>query len=129
MFVFAMVFTACKNDQKTSEETNSEAAKNNVEIISAEYIYVADAAVLKGNDFIYGVELDSMAEALAKKIAPLKRNDFDMVPVVVQGKIKPNPEEEGWDEVVEIKKIIKVSKPISDSGQVIKVKGDTPPEK
>ena len=45
-----------------------------------------------------------------------------MVPVVVNGVIKPNPEKDGWKEVVEIKEILKVL-PVKkeDNSSVIKV--------
>jgi len=76
--------------------------------IEAEYIYVADAAVLKGKDFIYGVVLDNKANELTEKVEPMKKDQYDMVPVVIEGVIKPNPAKEGWEKVVEIKKIVKV---------------------
>lgn len=91
-------FIACKKEAKNSNEL----------IIRAEYIYISDAAVLKGENFIYGVVLDEKAQELADKVAPMKKTEFDMVPVVVKGAIKPNPAKEGWEQVVEIKKIIEV---------------------
>lgn len=130
-----ILLVGCKGDPKQqkeekttstdSTEIKSETAnkkKSDLSILSGEFIYTADAAVLKGNDFIYGVVLDSMATQLSKKVEKLKRDDFDMVPVIIQGKIKPNPMEEGWEEVVEIKQIIKVVKPSSEP--TIRVKGE-----
>ena len=37
-----------------------------------EFLYVADAAVLKGEDFIYAVKLDSMSMALAERVKELR---------------------------------------------------------
>ena len=78
-----------------------------------EFIYLEDAAVLKGRNFIYGVTLDEKAKELADQVAPVKNEDFDMVAVVVKGVVSKNPnlkaEGEGWEEVITIKEIIAVS--------------------
>ncbi|WP_121666868.1 hypothetical protein [Mesonia aquimarina] len=128
----SMLIVGCKNDPKQKEEEKSTSTeqktesddkqKKDLSVLSGEFIYTADAAVLKGNDFIYGVVLDSMATQLSEQVEKLKRDDFDMVPVIIQAKIKPNPMEEGWDEVVEIKRIIKVLEPSDE--KTIRVKGE-----
>ena len=101
LFCTLFLIISCKN-------TNKEVAENSIEI-EAEFIYIQDAAVLKGQSFIYGVVLDNMAKELAKRVSPMKKDKYDMVPVVVNGVIKPNPKKDGWKEVVEIKEILKVS--------------------
>lgn len=101
LFCTLFLVISCKN-------TNKEVAENSIEI-EAEFIYIQDAAVLKGQSFIYGVVLDNMAKELAKRVSPMKKDKYDMVPVVVNGVIKPNPKKDGWKEVVEIKEILKVS--------------------
>ena len=53
---------------------------------------------------------------------PLKREDYDMVPVILKGKVKNNPDKDGWEKIVEIKEIIKVEKPTAEPA--IKVKGE-----
>ncbi len=102
--LLTIAFVGCKNEAK----------KGTPELFRGEFIYTADAAVIKGEDYIYGVELGAMAEELAKKVEPLKREDFDMVPVVVMGIKKPNPNAEGWEEIVEITEIMGVTQPTSD---------------
>ncbi|MDT0294552.1 hypothetical protein ACFQ3R_12320 [Mesonia ostreae] len=126
--LLAVFFVGCKQDATKEEvkenDTNQveETKKaDGLNILRGEFIYIADAAVLKGNDFIYGVELDSMSMKLAEEVKPLKRDDFDMVPVTVKAKVKPNPNKEGWDQVLEIKEILKVSAPTGE--EAIKVKG------
>lgn len=102
LFVTGLLLTACKNNQ--SDQSS--------ELLRGEFIYTNDAAVLKGDDFIYGVVIDDMTKKLSAKIKPLQREEYDMVPVVIKGIIKPNPGE-GWEQVVEIKEIIGVSEPTS----------------
>jgi predicted methyltransferase len=131
LFAILAIAVSCKEEAKTtstSEEKTTEvnkvegSTKNGEVLLRGEFIYTADAAVLKGNNFIYGVELNDMTTELAKKVKPYQREDFDMVPVAVKAVVKKNPNEEGWDEVIEIKEIIKVSKPTDEPA--IKVKGE-----
>ena len=93
----------------TAVEINSTEDK----IYRGDFIYLGDAAVLKGNKFIYGVTLDEMATELADKVKSVKESDFDMVPVAVKGSINRKPEGvEGWDEIITITEIVLVgSKP------------------
>jgi hypothetical protein len=71
-----------------------------------EFLYVADAAVLKGEDFIYAVKLDSMSMALAERVKPIQESEFDMVKVIVSGTLEPKPADaEGWDEILTITQI------------------------
>jgi hypothetical protein len=96
-----LVLGSCKNNEESSLEFQE---------ISADFIYLEDAAVLKGSDFIYGVKIDDMAKELAERIEPIKVDEFDMVPVVVKGVINKKEEnEEGWEEVFTIKEIVSVS--------------------
>ncbi len=99
----------CKNENK----------KNDSNLIRGEFILIDDAAVIKGKDFIYGVVIDEKTRELAQQVAPLQREEYDMVPVVIKGIVKPNPEQ-GWEEIVEIKEIIGVSAPTSELPTKIK---------
>ncbi|MDQ7916325.1 hypothetical protein RBU60_01960 [Mesonia sp. MT50] len=126
--LLAVFFIGCKQDAKKEEVKENDTTQveeikktDGLVALQGEFIYIADAAVLKGNDFIYGVELDSMSMKLAEEVKPLKREDFDMVPVMVKAKVKPNPAKEGWDQIIEIKEILKVSAPTGE--EAIKVKG------
>lgn len=119
LFVLTLTLFSCK--QKNTE------AKNEITLIRGEFIMINDAAVIKGKDFIYGIEINAMAEELANKVKPLQREEYDMVPVVINGIIKPNPQE-GWEEIVDIKEIIGVTRPTSELPTKIK-SADTDEEK
>jgi hypothetical protein len=83
--------------------------ENNENEIKGDFIYIADAAVIKGDDFIYGVEIDSMLMDLVKKAEPFKKGTFDMVPVVIEGDLNLKEKNaEGWDTIVKITKIVTV---------------------
>ena len=118
ILISIITFSCKKNSEKASEKDDK--SDTTVEINSSEdiiyrgdFIYLGDAAVLKGNKFIYGVTLDEMATELADKVKSVKESDFDMVPVAVKGSINRKPEGlEGWDEIITITEIVLVgSKP------------------
>jgi hypothetical protein len=117
--LISIITFSCKNNAEKSfekvDKSDPEVEINSSEdkIYRGDFIYLGDAAVLKGNKFIYGVTLDEMATELADKVKPVKESDFDMVPVAVKGIINRKPEgEEGWDEIITITEIVLVgSKP------------------
>jgi hypothetical protein len=74
--------SACKNDQKTTLVTTE---NSNLAVYKGEFIFTEGAAVLKGTDFIYGVVVDDKMKELADKVAPAKKDVYDMVPVIVTG--------------------------------------------
>lgn len=87
-------------------------AKDGTREIDGEFLYIADAAVIKGDGFIYGVEMDEKMMELANQVKKFKRDDFDMVPVKIVGILSEKSQEsEGWDTIVKIQKIISVSPP------------------
>ena len=121
LFLLALSISAvvisCKNtEEKTETLENDPKITEQAEsypMYRGEFIYLEEAAVLKGNNFIYGVTIDEKAKELAAQVAHVKNEDFDMVAVVVKGVVSKNPEliaiGEGWEEVITIKEIIAVS--------------------
>ncbi|WP_219010457.1 hypothetical protein [Aquimarina litoralis] len=112
LIIVSLLIFSCKNEK--SESSDAETT-----LIRGEFILIDDAGVIKGKDFIYGVVIDDMADELNKKVKPLQREEYDMVPVVVKGIIKKNAED-GWPEIVEIKEIVGVSEPTSELPTKIK---------
>ena len=62
IFVFAVSFLGCKNSSKNSIETAD------TEIISGNYIFFEDAAVLQNEVKIYGVILNDLVKELNKTV-------------------------------------------------------------
>ena len=99
--------SACKNDQKTTLVTTE---NSNLAVYKGEFIFTDGAAVLKGSDFIYGVVVDDKMKELADKVAPVKKDVYDMVPVIVTGTLAPGPQDiETWEEFLTIIDIVQVS--------------------
>ena len=106
----AAIFASCGTESRdeAEEKVVEEVVKDSLSVIEGEFIYLSDAAVLKGKDFVYGVDLDSVAMDLVDKTTPLKTDDFDLVPVKLRVKIIPNPRQEGWHEIVQIREILEI---------------------
>lgn len=98
--LLALIFSAC--------------AEKGTREIKGEFLYSADAAVIKGDSFIYGVEIDDKTMQLADSVKRYKKDEFDMVPVEIEGVLSEKEKgAEGWDTIVQIKKILSVSPPLT----------------
>ncbi len=118
LLVIAIAIVSCKNaeDKKSETENNVAEAAVNVQMFKGEFLYLADAAVLKGDNFIYGVTIDETMHQLADQVKSIKKDEFDMVPVIVKGNITKKPEgAEGWDEIITITEIVNVSNTPSEA--------------
>ena len=114
-----LILVACKNTEAESA-TETESVCENCELFIGDFLYLDDAAILKGKDFIYGVALDGQAEALAKKVEPIKKESYDMVEVTVKGVLSKKPEDqEGWDEILSIKEILTIADEVSEADILI----------
>ncbi|TBW27876.1 hypothetical protein [Gramella sp. KN1008] len=104
--------SACQDEDRKDLMTQPEAEKipDSIQVLKGEIIFGTQSAVIRGEDFVYGVTIDSISEILSGKVDSLKKDDFDMVPVTVKAKIIPNPARDGWEEIIEIREIIEVSK-------------------
>lgn len=117
MLFVAFTTFSCKNNEgkepsSQSEESTQKLMDSKYTSYSGEYFYSLDGAVLKGNSFIYAVTLDEMAKELGAKIATIKKEEYDMVPVVVKGEVTRNPAldegKEVWEQIITIKEIVSV---------------------
>ncbi|WP_194851685.1 component of SufBCD complex [Nonlabens antarcticus] len=106
-----LLITGCKEEK--SSENNYGLADNEVSY-KGEYIHVGNAAVLTTADEIYAVQIDDMAGELDQQAKEFMRTPYDMVQVIVTGKLIPNPRKvgtgEGWEQMLVIDKIIEVRK-------------------
>lgn len=120
-FLVLTTFISCKNESKTDQkkeiltaDTPDKTAKqkDGLTLLKGAFIYYADAAVLQTHTEIYGVVIDEKMHELDKQVQMYKKEATSMVPVEIRGKIIPKPENaEGWPFRIEIKEILKISKP------------------
>lgn len=104
--------TACGGDSNEDlQPTQQEVVQDSIPTLQGEFIFLSDAAVFKGSNFVYGVKIDSLSKALAKEVEPFKQDQFDMIPVKLKAKIIPNPGMKGWEEFIEIREVLSISVP------------------
>lgn len=122
ILVLAATLLGCKNDAKTEVSSASYGKDDGLITMKGDFIYIDNAAVLQTSIDIYGVVVDDQMKELHNAVKPFQTNATDMVPVTVRVKKFEKPaDEEGWPYRVEIKEIIKVEKPDSNSIDVIKL--------
>ncbi|TWO32139.1 hypothetical protein E1J38_009945 [Seonamhaeicola sediminis] len=112
LFICAFsIFLSCKQEEKSGK------------IISGDYVFHGDAAVLQTDTLIYGVIINEKALELNKKAEPLKKQPTDMVRVELKGIInKEKHETILWEDKLEILEILKVETlPNDDNNDVIKL--------
>jgi hypothetical protein len=110
LLFLSFLLLACQDEDRRDLMPQNTVAQipDSIQVLEGGFIYVKDAAVFRGEGFVYGVLQDSMFLKLADTLSAYKSDDFEMVPVTLKAKIVPNPEQEGWEEVIEIKEIMKV---------------------
>ena len=106
--LFLMMFLALTACKELSKRSTQEAAGG--EVISGEFLFWNNAAVLKTDTDIYGVVIDEKMYELDNKCKPFKKDEYDMLPVTIKGVIRKNPVSDSWAEVIEVKAVISVSK-------------------
>ncbi len=120
-----LTLVGCKNEKKPESEKKSnfdleqvQEVKQTTRTLKGEFIYSNGAAVLKARNAIYGIVLDEEGLALKEAVEEVKENEYDMIPVLIQGKIIKNPDE-GWEHLVEVVKTIKVDQPQPNENVII----------
>jgi len=97
-FIFLITFITSCSQSTNKKDVNPQ--------FYGEFLYLADAAVLNTGTEIYGVIIDEKMHELHDLCAPLKRDDFDMIPVYIKGKVEnKDPDQEGWDKRIKITSI------------------------
>ena len=125
IIILGLVVISCKDQKPNDAEVISaeEQISQDANTFQGEFIFSKEAAVLKGDDFIYGVALNDLAQDLAGQVAKVKTDEYDMVPVIVKGDLSSKPEgTEGWDEILTISEIVHVSETPAAAGIQLKKK-------
>jgi hypothetical protein len=118
LIVLSIGIISCKNTEEKQAEGVATSVVDEASIATGEtldnhrgdFLFMEDAAVLKGDNFIYGVTINKMSKELAKQVESIKEDEFTMVPVFVRGFVKTKPiGADGWDEILTITEILNVS--------------------
>ena len=105
-----IVLSSCQDEDRKElmDQPETEEVQDSIQVLEGDFVLGSSTAVLRGKDFVYAVAVDSMSRVLARRIQPLKQDDFDMIPVTVKAKIEVNPLQGGLDEMIRIQEIIEI---------------------
>lgn len=107
IFVLILMFVvSCSQTPKKSTENPQ---------FFGEFLYLSDAAVFNTGTEIYGVIIDEKMQELHNWCTPVKRDEYDMIPVYIKGIIEDNTAEEGWDKLIRITDIDSLLNPTDKS--------------
>ena len=111
--IFAIVILtlgiACENEPEIKPEIKAEATeKDSIQNYQGNFISVGSDAVLKGENFVYQVKMDSMANLLKESLKKYQLEDMNIVPVEVKGKVIDNKVKKGYSKVIEIREIVEI---------------------
>ena len=72
--LISIISFSCKKDIATNQEKESKIELDSSEekVYRGDFIFLKDAAVLKGDKFIYGVTIDDLSKQLADKVKAVK---------------------------------------------------------
>ncbi len=130
ILIVSISFFACKNDTKQEtvdlEENRAKSYDQNDGFITmkGEFVYDADkeAAVFQTPNEVYGVVVDDNMHLLNEKVKPFKTDEYTSVPVTIRVKRIENTDQNIlWDNILEVKDILKVEAPNPDKEDVIKL--------
>ena len=84
--------------------------KNNDQIIlSGDYVFYNNAAVLQTNKKVYGIIINEKVNELNQKLSSIKNDEYDFIPVILKGNLQnKNEDEEGWPVKLEITEIVEI---------------------
>lgn len=129
LMVCASFFTSCKEDTKqTDSQTGADGPEKTAKqsdgltLLSGEFIYYSDAAVMQVGNSVFGVVIDDKMHQLYDMGKPYRVEPTDGILAEVRGKLIPKPEgKEGWPFNVEIKEIINVKKLNPKQNEIVKI--------
>ena len=113
LFILLLVLfiLSCKdNSEKTTQDNtdDKETEQDTVPTVTGKFFFTEEDAILRGDDFIYNVEIDSLSRVLAKQVEAYKTDDFEMIPVKVKGRLKQSPRQTGIERNIELKEIVAI---------------------
>jgi len=107
--ILALVISGCENDGgNTVEPQKVLTSQDSILPYKGSFIMAGNAAVLKGDKFIFKVKMDSVALALKDSISNYETKNQSVIPVEIKGKVIDNPEPMGYTHLIEIKEVVKI---------------------
>ena len=102
-------FSCDKKQNKVASNEVFETKNNDLIILSGDYVFYNNAAVLQTNKNVYGIVINEKVNELNQRLTSIKKDEFDFIPVILKGKLQNKKEdEEGWSVKLEITEIVEI---------------------
>jgi len=102
-------FSCDKKQNKVVSNEVFETKNNDLIILSGDYVFYNNAAVLQTNKNVYGIVINEKVNELNQRLTSIKKDEFDFIPVILKGKLQNKKEdEEGWSVKLEITQIVEI---------------------
>ena len=109
IFIALFSFSCDKKQNKVVSNEVVETKNNEQIILSGDYVFYNNAAVLQTNKNVYGIIINEKVKELNQKLSLIKKDEFDFIPVILKGKLQNKKEdEEGWSVKLEITEIVEI---------------------
>lgn len=111
ILIFSLLFLALGCDDEQTGQPAPEivaTAADSIKLYKGDFIFVGKSAVLKGDQFVYEVKVDSMSNFLKESLKDYKLENSNIIPVEVKGKVEENVFSGTFSERIEIKEIVEI---------------------
>ncbi len=110
IFTILLSLSACDNEpQQKPAAAKIPTAQDSIQEYKGDFISVGDAAVLKGDRFIFQVHMDSLANMLMAESGNYDLKNPNVLPVEVKGKVIRNVQGASFSQKIELKEIVKIN--------------------
>jgi hypothetical protein len=110
LILFLLISFSCDSKQnKVVSNEVVETKNNDLIILSGDYVFYNNAAVLQTNKNVYGIIINEKVNELNEKLSSIKKDEFDFIPVILKGRLKNKAKnDEGWSVKLEITEIVEI---------------------
>jgi len=110
LILFLLISFSCDSKQnKVVSNEVVETKNNDLIILSGDYVFYNNAAVLQTNKNVYGIIINEKVNELNEKLSSIKKDEFDFIPVILKGRLKnKDKNDEGWSVKLEITEIVEI---------------------
>ena len=109
IFFLLITFSCDSKQNKIVSNEVVETKNNDLIILSGDYVFYNNAAVLQTNKNVYGIIINEKVNELNEKLSSIKKDEFDFIPVILKGRLKnKDKNDEGWSVKLEITEIVEI---------------------
>lgn len=112
LFIFGalLLITSCDSEQDSAPEPEIiSVVKDSIQVYEGNFIMAGDAAVFKGNKFVYEVKMDSTAMEFKDSLKSYKASENGIVPVKLKGKVTKNFSASSYSQLLTITEVVEIN--------------------